>query len=322
MRYRKWQKSTKQPLSLNTTNPIAAQHTFPLLFPPGTSWEYGAGLDLVGLLIQRLITRTSTNSSNESSNLPSEALISLESYMRTSIWRPLGIIDATFNLPTRPDMKGRLTPMTFRNGPIDKRTGATLAPDAEVVHSVKGAWPENMAGEHGGAGMYCTAGDYYKLLHSLLANDDKVLRPETVDAMFEPQFAKILQPADRKDGGKGPKRDLMAKLAIRELNNAYGGVIPGAVMDWGLCGMIVNQDVEGKRRKGTMFWGGLPNLFWWIDRDAGVAGMYASQLIPQGDPKSIEMFGAFEAAVYEATRGKRRQHVKARTDSWMEKEKL
>lgn len=242
--------------------------------------------------------------------------------MRQSIWEPLGIVDATFSLPTRPDMKERLTPMALRSGPIDKRTGATLAPDAEVVPSVKGAWPEDMAGEHGGAGMYCTAGEYHKLLRSLLLNDGKVLRPETVDAMFEPQFAKILRHTDRKPGGGGPRRDLMAKLAIPELNNAYGGVEPGTAMDWCLGGMIVRQDVPDRRRQGSVFWGGLPNLFWWIDRDAGVAGMYASQLVPQGDPKSIEMFGAFEAAVYEAIDCNGGGHVKAGSDGLLRREKL
>lgn len=54
-----------------------------------------------------------------------------------------------------------------------------------------------------------------------------------------------------------------------------------------------------RRGKGTMFWAGLPNLYWWMDREAGVSGIYASQLLPQGDPRSLEAMGRFEEFCYE-----------------------
>ncbi len=54
-----------------------------------------------------------------------------------------------------------------------------------------------------------------------------------------------------------------------------------------------------RRGKGSMFWAGLPNLYWWMDREAGVSGVYASQLLPQGDPRSLEAMGRFEEFVYE-----------------------
>lgn len=37
------------------------------------------------------------------------------------------------------------------------------------------------------------------------------------------------------------------------------------------------------RGKNTAWWAGIANLFWWCDREKGVAGMIASQVMPFGD---------------------------------------
>ena len=36
-----------------------------------------------------------------------------------------------------------------------------------------------------------------------------------------------------------------------------------------------------------------------IDREAGLCGLYASQIMPIGDPKSVKMVHVFEKAMYE-----------------------
>jgi CubicO group peptidase (beta-lactamase class C family) len=59
------------------------------------------------------------------------------------------------------------------------------------------------------------------------------------------------------------------------------------------------QQVGRRRSRGSMFWGGTANLYWWMDRAAGVSGVWASQLVPAGDPWTLRMLGRFEAAVYE-----------------------
>ena len=55
---------------------------------------------------------------------------------------------------------------------------------------------------------------------------------------------------------------------------------------WGLT-FLMTTDGCGKgkgtgRSNGTVNWAGLANLFWWCDREAGVAGMIASQILPFG----------------------------------------
>jgi hypothetical protein len=41
-------------------------------------------------------------------------------------------------------------------------------------------------------------------------------------------------------------------------------------------------------------------LFWWCDREKGVAGMIASQIMPFGDPQVMGQWFACEGAVYAA----------------------
>ena len=92
----------------------------------------------------------------------------------------------------------------------------------------------------------------------------------------------------------------MNVLKIPELNDSMGLSMPmGTKLDHGLAGMLCLEDINGRRRSGTMFWSGLPNLFWFSDRKSGMCGMYASQVVPAGDPKSTALFAQFEEAMYE-----------------------
>ena len=52
---------------------------------------------------------------------------------------------------------------------------------------------------------------------------------------------------------------------------------------WGLTFMLSHlKGGSGDRGQGTAWWAGLANLFWWCDREKGVAGMVASQILPFG----------------------------------------
>src|SRR5947199_195086 len=53
----------------------------PLLFDPGTRWEYGIGIDLAGRIVEEVSGQN------------------LETYMRGHIFDPLGMNDTSFFLP-------------------------------------------------------------------------------------------------------------------------------------------------------------------------------------------------------------------------------
>ena len=68
---------------------------------------------------------------------------------------------------------------------------------------------------------------------------------------------------------------------------------------WGLTFMLSNGGVTG-RSKGTGFWAGLPNCWWWCDREKGVGGIVCSQILPFADAKVLGMWFNVETQVYNA----------------------
>ncbi len=65
-----------------------------------------------------------------------------------------------------------------------------------------------------------------------------------------------------------------------------------------LAGTVNSQNVPGKRRRGSVNWGGLPNLAWWIDREAGLAATLFTQVLPAMDPECLRLLTELEEAVY------------------------
>ncbi|KAJ8125862.1 hypothetical protein O1611_g7775 [Lasiodiplodia mahajangana] len=148
-------------------------------------------------------------------------------------------------------------------------------------------------------GIYATPPEYVKVLRALLcdasagpafdatlAPSSQLLRRSTAEAMFEPQL------------NEAGRKALLAVSEIPKLNLMLGGMPVATKKDWGLGGMLVMDDLPGWRQKGTMTWGGTPNLTWWIDPKAELCGLYAGQLMPVGDKISVEMTELFEREMY------------------------
>ena len=126
----------------------------PLLFDPGTSWEYGIGIDLVGKAVEAVTGQD------------------LESYFRRYIFDPLGMHDTSFLL--RSDMARRLVGTHVR-GPDGKPVAVSIEPLEEAEFYT------------GGAGLFSTAPDYLAFTRMLLAGGTldgvEVLKQETVKLM-------------------------------------------------------------------------------------------------------------------------------------------
>ncbi len=125
----------------------------PLLFDPGTRWEYGANMDWAGLVIEGITG------------------MRLGDAMSEYLFSPLGMSDTGFTLTH--DMAGRRAVMHHRN------TDGSLAPNH------KWSLPADPAIHMGGHGLWSTVGDYLKFIRMWL-NDgesdsgEQVLRPETI----------------------------------------------------------------------------------------------------------------------------------------------
>lgn len=88
--------------------------------------------------------------------------------------------------------------------------------------------------------------------------------------------------------------------AIPELANAAPELYPipdrTLPQGWGLTWMITSSPTG--RTATSAFWAGIANCFWWCDREKGVAGVIATQVLPFGDPKLIPLWVNVEAGVY------------------------
>lgn len=209
--------------------------------------------------------------------------------MQKYIFMPLGITNIAFHLAQRPDMLAALTGMNVRLGGTHPYFGTAANPEAKVAHQADEFPPIKAVKEDsGGTGAYASATDYQKVLQSLASDDYKLLGKGAIDELFRQQLGQKSQEA------------LMNKLRIKEINDIIAPGVPmGTQAGYGLGGMLVLEDVQGRRRKGSMNWSGMPNIFWWVDRAVGISGIYASQLIPTGDAKSVGLWVEFETAMYE-----------------------
>lgn len=277
-----WRASHDGPAALRTS--IAATCATPLVFEPGAGWAYGASTDWAGKLVERL---------------HGGGAAALEAYMRANLFGPLGMADSTFLLATRPDVEERLV-QTAESGKPDaaarraREVGREVVEGREEGDEALGVAEEWMPREpedcYGGSGLYTTVGDYLKVLRDLMQEEPKVLRRETVDAMFTPQL------------GEGSRRDLRTSMEV--MGAMIGGMVPeGVRLDYGLGGLLVVDDnPETGMKGGTMTWAGHGNLVWFLNREAnggkGVGAMLATQLMPSGGEDISRLFREFIQEVW------------------------
>ncbi|EAU31610.1 conserved hypothetical protein [Aspergillus terreus NIH2624] len=248
----------------------------PLLFQPGESWEYGVGIDWAGIALERATG------------------LSLNDYLQKNVLQPLGIKDMSM-IPSH-DMRRRLAYMNVRN--LD----GTLRDRDHLLRAPLVIDPDNKAEvgrlfNSGGAGMFAKPQEYCKVLSVLLNNGtcpktgSKLLSKKTVDEMFTNQIPQF--PNYSRQGIAAAKPDLTNPIG--ELYPVSGDPPQG----WGLTFMLSNGGATG-RSKSTAHWAGLPNLWWWADREKGVAGIICTQILPFADIKVLGLWGAVEAEIYKA----------------------
>ena len=160
------------------------------------------------------------------------------------MWKPLEIQNITFWPGEKPELNARVPGLTTRT------------PDGKLVPWTLPFLNTGSKDCFGGHGAYATLSEFLRVQRSILANDGKLLKPETVEMMFQPQLS-----AESKQGlNHFLRTNPMAAMMIGEFK-------PEIECDWGLGGILFLQDDVGKRRKGTLSWGGMANCFWTIDRE-------------------------------------------------------
>jgi CubicO group peptidase (beta-lactamase class C family) len=74
---------------------------------------------------------------------------------------------------------------------------------------------------------------------------------------------------------------------------------PGMVKKWGLGYMISTEAAPTGRSAGSLAWAGLANTYYWLDPTRHITGVFATQILPFADPAVLDVFAAFEQAIYD-----------------------
>ncbi len=194
--------------------------------------------------------------------------------MRQRIFEPLEMADTAFTMS--PSMKDRLAPIHQResDGSLTPLIGFELPAEPEV--------------HMGGHGLHGTVGDYMKFIRMWLndgaGTSGRVLSSETVAAAVQ-------------NGLEGQHVGLLPGVLPTLSNDAE--FFPGVPKGWAYSFMTNEEVAPTGRPAGSLAWAGLANLYYWIDRQTGVGGFWATQILPFADPGSINGYLEFETAVYQ-----------------------
>lgn len=144
---------------------------------------------------------------------------------------------------------------------------------------------------YGGHGLAGSAVSYFKILMSLLRDDEIILKKSTTAEMFKPQIS------------PQAAHHMCTSLICSEASQGtFNSQAIGQKLNWGLGGLLIEEDIEGGKKKGCLTWSGLPNLLWSVDKEEGLACLYAGNVFPFGDKKSHEMQQEFERDMYRRVR--------------------
>jgi CubicO group peptidase (beta-lactamase class C family) len=134
--------------------------SLPLLHQPGAVWDYGFGLDVLGLVIEKISGQ------------------SLGQYLQTNLWAPLGMNDTGFYIP--PEKAARYA-KPLPNDPVSGKP-----------QSVSPVLTQKLDIECGGGCAASTATDYLRfalmLMHRGESGEARILGRKTVEYMLSDQL--------------------------------------------------------------------------------------------------------------------------------------
>lgn len=156
-------------------------------------------------------------------------------YLQRHVFDIVSVKDATFHLDQKEDLRAR-------------KVKAWVRTDQGLQEEKSPIFQDPIAEDIGSGGLYATVNELLKVCHGILT--EKLLRPETVKEMFQPQLERL----------KGLDQPHEYSLANR---NAIWNAIPNDVpVNFGI-GRLVNTSALPKRRAAySLTWTGKPNCYW------------------------------------------------------------
>ena len=214
----------------------------PLLFSPGTRWNYGHSTDVLGRIVEVASGQ------------------SLDTFFRERIFEPLGMPDTDFYVPS--EKLNRFTACYQKNA----ETGQVTQSDG--AGSESRAYRTQPPLLNAGGGLVSTLRDYHRfcqmLLHGGTLDGARLLSPKTVEFMRQNHL-----PENKTIKDMGDKTFSEARMD----GNGFG--LGGSVI-------VDTVETMQPGSPGTFSWGGLANTFFWIDYEEELIAIQATQMIPSG----------------------------------------
>jgi CubicO group peptidase (beta-lactamase class C family) len=145
---------TTPALEGDTTAFIDRITKLPLAHQPGVQFEYSFSTDVLGAVVEKVSGKR------------------LGEYLQANVWKPLGMVDATFNVPQ--EKRARLA-LPFANNPLDGKPQSIPVIDQQTKSDC------------GGACAFATVADYLRFGQMLMnggeLNGQRILSPKIVALM-------------------------------------------------------------------------------------------------------------------------------------------
>ncbi|KAH7636133.1 beta-lactamase/transpeptidase-like protein [Sordaria sp. MPI-SDFR-AT-0083] len=281
------------PLGTAFAQTVPEQFSWPLLFEPGEGWAYGCGIDWVGWFLEKVTGKT------------------LDEWMQESVVKKLGLEKGSLGFYPERVWPSEEQEKRERVADMGKRVDNDLAVAGEQAQGSEGEGGGHSRTRHidtpqllkpadrgafGGQGGFADLSAYCEVVYSLLVDDERLLTKETARLLF-----------------KGQLKEKKAKTALNENMKTPQWVVgyveepaegKGLVYDWSAGGLLVDEPGkkgdEGRwRRRGYLGWGGIFNLNWFVDREAGVCGVFGAQTLDPADPLIEPLIKDFEREIFE-----------------------
>jgi CubicO group peptidase (beta-lactamase class C family) len=197
----------------------------------------------------------------------------LDDYLATAILAPLRMTSTGFR--ARPEDRDRTVPVHV-HGP----DGAWV-PTPIDLNQAPAHWP-------GGHGLYSTPRDYLAFQQMLLRGGEhageRILSTATVAEAFRAQIGSLGVPTTFRSADPASSADFTV----------------GPDRTWGHGLLLNTRRTDGMRAAGSGGWAGLFNSYFWVDPASGITGAVYSQFLPFAEKPAIQVYEAFERALYAA----------------------
>jgi CubicO group peptidase (beta-lactamase class C family) len=227
----------------------------PLLYQPGRGWVYSVSTDIQGYIVEKLSGQ------------------SLPDFIQQHIFKPLGMKDAGFYVPS--SKRHRFVTLYHTNA-----QGELVA---EPTHGgLGGDFAEQPTMPSGGGGMVSTAEDYLRFAQMLDSggelNGVRILSPSSVHLMTA--------------------NHLGADLLTGKFGIGAEAMRPGLGFGYDCAVVFDPPEVDLTDGRGEFFWGGIAGTWFWVDptNDLVFVGMIQRLL----EPTSPNLGSLSRSAVYQA----------------------